>query len=382
MAAGAQLTYAPAARSRGQQKSLEDGLRKENNNFTLVRLLASLAVIFGHAYALTPGATEEDPLGRLLHFDYSGSLAVKLFFFLSGMMVTTSFVKDPRPFYFLIKRALRIFPALVVCTLVTVFLIGPILTDVSLGSYFSSGETWRYVFLNSTLYDLQWKLPGLFTSSPYGPNGSIWTLPLEWICYYLLAFLGDDQFFRSRTSAALFALAVIVVSLIFPKKLPWFGLNADAYLLPACFATGVLFGLYRRRIVISWRLCLALWAAFVFLALLGWVVYPFYIAFFYTVVAVATSPILLGKARTSVDVSYGVYLYGFPIQQSLYHLMPTMNVHANQALASLIAVGVGFLSWRLIERHAIDLGQRIGRRRVPPVFSHASDVAARAAAAA
>ncbi len=70
--------------------TLHDVLRRENNNLDLFRLIAAYLVIIGHAYALAPQAGQQDPILRLLGFDYSGSMAVKLFFFLSGLVVVNS----------------------------------------------------------------------------------------------------------------------------------------------------------------------------------------------------------------------------------------------------------------------------------------------------
>ena len=79
---------------------LSNVLKKENNNLDIFRVVAAVMVIYGHAYALLPIDGQKDIVGRLLVFDYSGSLAVKIFFFLSGLVVTNSLIekKDVRQF--------------------------------------------------------------------------------------------------------------------------------------------------------------------------------------------------------------------------------------------------------------------------------------------
>ena len=342
---------------------LAEALHPSRNNLTLIRLLASLAVILGHAYLLSPFASRPDPLQRLLGFDSLGGLAVETFFFVSGLLVTRSFLNDPRPTAFMVKRAFRIFPALVVCILLTVLVAGPLLTDGSVVRYFESRETWLYLAVNSTLLTwVRWRLPGVFPCSIHGVNAALWTLPLELHCYYVVALLGGARWLRSRTSAALFCAGVILVSLLVPERMPWFGSNPPAHLLPACFATGVLACLYAEHIVIDWRVCAGAWLVAALAALAGWPAYPFVLACFATCLALATMPALLGRMRLTVDPSYGIYIYGFLIQQTLYKLAPTMGVHMNQALAVTLAVGVGLVSWRAIERPALDLGHRLSRR--------------------
>ena len=125
--------------------NLEQAIRRENNNFDLVRLIAALAVIFGHSFYLFPTNGYKEPISIILKNDYSGSLAVYVFFFLSGIFITSSFDKSNSPVKFVIARAFRIWPALIVCILLTVFVIGPIFTNQSLANYFSAHQTWRYL---------------------------------------------------------------------------------------------------------------------------------------------------------------------------------------------------------------------------------------------
>jgi peptidoglycan/LPS O-acetylase OafA/YrhL len=124
---------------------LSDVLKRGANNFDILRLIAALAVIAGHAYAIAPQPPLQDGIAQILHFDYSRSLAVKFFFFLSGLLVTNSIISNSNPFQFLTKRAFRIFPALFVCLLIAVFIIGPMYTTLPLKQYFSAADTWNYL---------------------------------------------------------------------------------------------------------------------------------------------------------------------------------------------------------------------------------------------
>src|SRR5438309_1484228 len=94
--------------------TLSTVIERNNNNYNLLRLLAAICVIIGHSYAISPKDGWSDPLLQLIHFNYSGGVAVIVFFFLSGLFITTSIQKNPSIMRFAIHRVLRIFPALVV----------------------------------------------------------------------------------------------------------------------------------------------------------------------------------------------------------------------------------------------------------------------------
>jgi peptidoglycan/LPS O-acetylase OafA/YrhL len=345
--------------------SLENALHKDANNFNIIRLFASATVIFGHAYALVPVRTLPDPISHLLKIDYSGALAVKLFFFLSGLLVTNSLLKDRRPIAFLIKRAMRIFPALIVCIFLTVFVLGPVFTTLPLSAYFSEPATWAYMIGNATLYDIRWTLPGVFENSPVGVNGSLWTLPKEWLCYATFAVAGALGLLSRRRIAIFCALVIIALSVFIPTTIPRFRYDSEAHLLPAAFALGALCALNQKTLMIHWSYCVLLWMVFAFESLFRIDKELFYVALFYSALVVATARSVRRFAALPFDASYGVYLFGFPIQQALYATIPGMGVYANQAVSISCALALGVLSWFCVERPAIALGRAWTRKKAP-----------------
>jgi peptidoglycan/LPS O-acetylase OafA/YrhL len=70
-------------------------LLAQNNNLNFFRLVAALLVIYGHAPLFVPNQAATDVIYDALQFDYSGSLAVKFFFMLSGLLVTRSLLLRP-----------------------------------------------------------------------------------------------------------------------------------------------------------------------------------------------------------------------------------------------------------------------------------------------
>jgi len=167
---------------------LEYCLEKERNNFDLLRWIAASAVIFGHAHAIVVnGNATDDNIHALLGFDYSGSLAVKFFFFLSGLVVTNSVVKNPHALKFFLSRIFRIFPGLIVCVLLSTFVIGVCLTSLTWKEYLVEPQTYSYVRGAVRLTLDPWQLPGVFQSNnQHAVNGSLWTLPIEVFLYVCL----------------------------------------------------------------------------------------------------------------------------------------------------------------------------------------------------
>lgn len=329
-------------------------LNPKKNNFDLFRLVAALMVIYGHAWAFVPGAPNTDVVARLLGFEYSGSLAVKFFFLLSGFLVTASLLTKPKVDEFLIKRAARIFPGLIVCLILTVFIVGPLFTQLSIVEYLTHPQSWKYLINNTFLYQIEWTLPGVFSDSKYGVNGSIWTLPLEVICYlFLAAFLGVG-IWRFTWLANAVLLTIIFVSFFAPEYFPgYWSNNKESHLLPGCFALGALFATNQQMISINKTGLLSL----SILAALLWgtnvKVFVFYLCFFYACLYISALSLVVEKFRIPVDPSYGVYIYGFVVQQVLAHWLPGKGIIFNQVVAAIIALGLGVASWLWVEKPAM-----------------------------
>jgi peptidoglycan/LPS O-acetylase OafA/YrhL len=330
-------------------------LKKNENNFDLLRLIAAVGVIIGHAYAIAPEPPLRDGVISILHFDFSGSLAVKFFFFLSGLLVTDSIVKRPEPIKFLVRRSFRIFPGLIACLLFTVFIVGPIYTRLTIYDYFQQRETWTYFANNIKLFNLQHKINSVIDGQ-YGLNGSLWTLQYEFLCYVFVALCCGAAVFRNRQLASAVFIGITVIAFVAPQYLPWFSHKPDSFLLPACFSIGALFAINRNFLMIDLRIVLILWLVDYFSDGMSAHIFLFYVAFFYTAVYLATRKIVVTRLKLPFDPSYGVYLYGFLIQQCVHASWPDIGVHGNQIASMLIAFIIGIVSWYFVEKPALNFG--------------------------
>lgn len=327
---------------------------ERHNNFDAIRILAALTVVIGHAWPLTGLSSPPEVAGiQLFH------LAVYVFFAISGYLITTSWVRSPSMRRFLASRMLRIFPALIVLVLVTTFVIGPLVTTSD--SYFTSGQTWGYL-QNITLLAV-YELPGVFTELPRPiVNGSLWSLGPEFVCYLFVLALGLAAARYPRARAALLPLLFIAVYFIAPEPLHFIAGSM------AFFGVGGLLA--------SLRIPLPLWPAVPALAVwvvvgtllpplavpLGWLVVP------YAVIALGTrsTPVLRRFGRFG-DVSYGTYLWGFPVQQTVNVVCGILPLWLDLLVVVPLTLGIAWISWHVVEKRALALkpGRKSSSRMMP-----------------
>lgn len=337
-----------------------------NNAFDFLRVFAGSAVLYSHSYALY-GLPEPVPVSGQTY----GSLAVALFFSISGFLVCQSWVRDPSFLRFFFRRILRIFPGLIVVVIFTSLLIGPIFTTLKLDQYFSSGTAWSYIWQAALTLDSP-PLKGVFESNPYpgAPNGSLWTLRYEILMYAALAVCGmlvpkSKLQYLCPIMAVVFGATWLVASYgnLTPIKVPFvWRLHTEFYgeriaYLGAFFFAGATMHFHFQRIPLSgWFATLlgvaALLATDSIVAMvLLWVALP-YVA----IVFAFKAPILFRKIN-GADYSYGIYIYAFPIQQSVSLIGYQLGWSwlAVLFIASGITITVAGASWYCIEKPALSL---------------------------
>ena len=172
--------------------NLDAASRELRNNFDVLRLVAAAMVLVSHSFVVV-GAHEP----HVGHFPL-GTLGVEIFFAISGFLVAKSWFAQPRLRAFAVKRGLRILPALTVTVVLSAFVLGPVVSEVSGHGYFASSSTYTYSVDNvaatatgGVVRDVSHSLPGVFTDHPdTSVNRSLWTLPIEVQAYMALALLG------------------------------------------------------------------------------------------------------------------------------------------------------------------------------------------------
>jgi len=295
-------------------------------NFDLMRLVAALLVVVSHTFPLAGQA----PF-RIMGVEDLGALGVSVFFVISGYLVSASYERDPKSY--LLKRILRIEPGLIASLVVTVAALG-FVTTASAAAYWP--QAGLYVLRNALLYPATYALPGVFQDVPMAGvvNGVLWTLRLEFTFYIVLMLI------RARLAwvlalAAICAVVFVTMTFTHPhwaqEKLTRIAfLGARNGLL---FFAGAALQLSRHKVP-RW------------LGGVSVVAFPF-------LGPLALPTAVLGLARPGklpADLSYGVYIYAFPVQQIL-----AAQGQLNVATAVLGVLPFALASWFLVERPALRL---------------------------
>jgi peptidoglycan/LPS O-acetylase OafA/YrhL len=323
------------------------------NNFDLLRLCAALLVFWFHAFVFTGR-----PTPMLFSWVAAGPLGVFIFFLISGYLISKSWEADPHALRFLARRALRIFPALLVLVLLTTLLLGPALTTLPLHDYFRHPSFGDY-FYNAVLQP-RYALPGVFEhqAASQAVNGSLWSLPVEFTLYLGLLLLGMARVPR-------WVLAVLLVAGCW-ATLEWsvkrdplviFGgmIVQDVVQYGVYFLIGACVARFRLE---RWLTVTSLCAAVVLMLavepwptvsrIVSWGAFPCVFLTF----GLATSVVARALAHLG-DYSYGVYIYAFPVQQTVLNLFPTLPMTAYVLSTLTITLALAAASWHLVERWAL-----------------------------
>lgn len=325
-------------------------MSKKENNFDFIRFLAAVGVIFSHSYPLT-GALNE-PLIILSNNKFTiGSIAVTSFFILSGFLITKSYVNSKSTLLYFRARALRIYPALICVVLITVFFIGPLVYSSSPVEYFQNKKNYVYLI---NLTSLRHFSSSLFLNNPLPQvNGCLWTLPHEMLCYCMVPIVGAcvkrrfvEFLFLSLLTASLFSTYILF--------------NVDFYLNLFCFACGSSIFLLRNRIVLKHSVAVVCFALTVInmrfnptksLAFMINAMTFSYVLFYLSYL----KPTYFKNFAKKGDFSYGIYLWGFLIQQLIIFQFDILSPGLNFIVSTLITLPIAFVSWHLIEKQALKL---------------------------
>lgn len=338
------------------QKSIGDFINVRKNNFTLIRLILAWAVLYGHSYALHNPKSIRDPLNIIFQGStYIGTFAVCGFFVLSGYLVSHSLV-NRGVLKYAIARLLRIFPGLIICILLSVFVLGPLFTTLNLSEYFNSNNTYTYLINMFAMgKGLQYDLPGVFLENRRSAvNGSLWSIPLEVRCYILLAFTSVFGLFSSRSVLNFSIVSIALLGYTWPDLIPLVGRQNKVWNLPPwLFLVGVFF--YNNRDSIPLNGKLAIFAIVSMLYSFGnpWFEYSFPFQMGYLIFYISYCTRYIEIEKYIGDLSYGIYIYAYPIQQIIADLFSDRGPLFNVVLSSLIVFPLAYCSWFLIEKPSV-----------------------------
>ncbi len=326
------------------------------NNLDFLRLVGAVLVLVGHHYVLN----DLPAIGAFRSGIHT--LGVKIFFAISGYLISKSWYSDPSLYRFAARRIVRIFPALVCVVLVSVFVLGPLATHRELGEYFYDNQTIRY-FENIVLR-IRYRLPGVFENNHRpGVNGSLWTLPVEAIMYCLVAVVG---IFGRRLKKIEWMIWVTIGLLLVLMKvdarsentldgLIFYGIGIkSAVNVSVYFVFGSVLFILRRYIPLNPVV------GFVFLLILMipfpgifYYIEGFMFSYFVLSIGLLSTPIIRDASRFG-DFSYGIYLYAFPVQQYfIYTKLFADKFYVQLLFSALVTFIFAYMSWHFLEKRAL-----------------------------
>lgn len=372
--------------------TVADLLTGRNNSMGFIRLVLATAVVVSHARVLGFGMPEFGHAFSHGQVDL-GKWSVYGFFVLSGILVTRSGVRL-RLGRFLWHRALRLLPGLWVCLFLTAFVAAPVIywrlhgsLNGFVGHAFGPVE---YLRSNGAIQLNQYDVSNVMGDAmgkglayDRSLDGALWSLYYEVLCYVGVAVLAvTGVLARARRAVLLIAclLGWLVIrqavgdrfwagafeaSYFHPLDLPVLGYTSPVLIiyLGYAFALGAVIELYRDRIPVSDVLGIASLLALLVSARYGYLFVVGVPAFAYFLVWLAIRlPAPFRRIGARNDYSYGIYIYGFVVEQTLvvlgfarWGLVPYLGM----TLAATVALAM--LSWHCVERPAMrlkDLGSR------------------------
>ncbi|ODT74924.1 MAG: hypothetical protein ABS76_35630 [Pelagibacterium sp. SCN 64-44] len=313
-------------------------------------------VIISHAFLVLRPGEDVEPLSWAA-YDL-GATAVNMFFVLSGVMVSRSYDRNPDIRRFVIARLLRIYPGLVVAAIVTTVVIGPLSTELPPMVYFADVATWTYHL--RVLYDFAGAtIPTIFTGNiDPGTNESLWTIKYELLaygCFVALVWLG---LLRRQWTVEIICVSAGVL-LVTPLGVVEDGAGAGIHLVRFVFAfsAGMLAYRHAARLRLSLPVAVIGVAAALIMGQAPGATAVSILAFGYAALVLGSVEALVPAYFRRHDFSYGLYLYGWPVQQGISHHIAWDGfwIFGHIALALVISGGLAAASWFWIERQALAL---------------------------
>jgi peptidoglycan/LPS O-acetylase OafA/YrhL len=326
-----------------------------HNNFNLLRFLFASLVIVSHAPELMDGNRSRELLTSLFGTVSFGELAVDGFFVLSGFLITKSWVSNPSWVQFMQSRVLRIVPGFVVACLISLLVLGPLGATAGYWQHIAWPE-----FFKGLLKLRLSGVPEVFAGSHYAMlNGALWTIPYEFKCYLAALVAGMVGVYARRWLVLAGFVALCLLHIGLKSQALSLSYQNEAHVRFAmAFAAGSVFFVYREVLTPNrWLQLGAAVALFVCMFFKPLAEPALCLMGGYLVLSYAYQGQRLLAFNRLPDVSYGVYLYAWPLNKLLLWYWPSVNVYLSMVLVFVASVVAGACSWYLVEKPSLRLKQ-------------------------
>jgi len=379
-----------------------------DNNFNIIRLIASIFVFAGHMEMIRSGS----PLLFGIHSVHE--MGVWILFLVSGYLITKSWLSDPHPLHYAIRRFFRLCPPFAVMVLIMVFIAGPLVSELGVKGYFQS---WFHLYLMNLWFYIVYAQPGVFTNmiQAYVTNGSLWTMPVEAFAYIitpllaclyglrkkksfsvltvastssdsassedhstsLSSYTGSKSKDRSFHIAAAVTIAAVAFDLylrVFQADLVivFFGTKLiPAYHLITMYIIGMFFTFEQTRKYLNLQVaCIGMCILIVFESsgvFLQYLLLLIILPYFVFSLAFAPNAIFRNYGKR-FEPSYGIFLYGYFFQQLVVSFQNkcgvTLSYTVTLILSAIPTLIAAALSYYLIEKPTQRLSKRLLKRLV------------------
>lgn len=348
---------------------------RHQNNFALIRWVGAILVFVGHMGYIT-----QTEIPTYLGFQYQ-AIGVKILFFLGGYFIAQSWMQDPNPVRYAIKRITRLLPPFIVFILFATFVAGPMLSSYTTKEYFSNPLT--YYYLKNLRFFIVYGLPGVFEENlyPYAVNGSLWTMPVEAFLYLVVPVLLTILRIKKDDTLSIIRIGISTV-LIVSIYLYLMSINSQmsvvvygtpliqALQLATYYAVGVFCSTIRVSSLfkpeIACTLIILLPAFHIHNSIVQEII--LYLLLPYGVLSIGYSKTIIApRFFNKCECTYSFYLYGFFIQQVVVNIMLKLKdsnfVQTNYLIGFIISfvitVAISMISYYRLEQPSIRIGKRI-----------------------
>jgi len=334
------------------------------NAFGFLRLAFASLVIVSHVPETAYGSIAREPLHALFGTISFGTISVYGFFVISGYLIAGSYIGSASGASYFAKRIARIYPGFIVASLVCLMIVAPI----AHGDLLTGKMAVTHMVHILTLQPPD--VSGVFKGT-YFPvlNGSMWTISYEFRCYLMVPLLGVLGLLHRRWTVPMLAALLMGAGLLMPASLAatintlpahpgvWMGRVPDLLTLTAIFFSGATFYLFRHEIRLT-HLGAGVAAAVLIAGLFSPIAAPIvaatagaYLIFYAAQRGAGT---VFSKINNVNDVSYGLYLYAWPIGKLIQWFVPGLGIWATTALTLVLAYVAGWVSWLVIEKPVME----------------------------
>lgn len=352
-----------------QEKRLVDTVGMKSENLHLMRFIAAIMVIISHAFYVSTGSETGELFRTITNNQLTmGEFAVSIFFLCGGYLIAMSVEKNKTAKKYFSARIKRLIPPLFFVTVLTVILGAFISTWKPVG-YVLSPDTWKYL-LNVVFIRVK-ELPGVFQNNADSVvNGAYWTLPLEFACY-IVCFIAYKLTLLKKKRYPL-GIPIVAVGCVCAWRIGWMYPALREMISPVLlFCIGMGYWVYREHISLNLRNFVISIVVFVLLFVIGQgeiamlLAFPYMMMYIWFGMKQCSSK--LGKLG---NYSYGIYLWGYTVQQTVVHFWPedTMPPVINMLIAIPISIVLGVLTYEIVENGCKGIPERVKNFKCPDVI--------------